>query len=86
MSPYGGEQVTVTESKQDALFRPVPPVWPSSQTVMDVPVATIVPLNGTHELLVVVWAGLRSTAVDQVVDAVGLHLTMQVAEDEFVLM
>ncbi len=65
---YGGEQVTVTESKQAALLRPVPPVCPSSQRVMDVPVAVMVPLNGTHVLLVVVWAGFRLTAVDQLVD------------------
>lgn len=79
------EHVTLTESKQAALFNPVPPVCPSSQRVIDVPVAVTVPLNGTHELLVVVWAGLRSTAVDQLVEAVGLHLTVQVADAELVL-
>jgi len=51
---------------------------------MEVPVAEIVPLKGTHVLLVVVWAGLRFAAVAQSVDAVGLHLTVQVAEAEFV--
>jgi len=49
-----------------------------------VPVAVIVPLNATHELLVVVWAGLRLAAVAQLVDAVGLHFTVQVADAEFV--
>jgi len=44
----------------------------------------IVPLNATHELLVVVCAGLRFAAVDQSVDAVGLHFTVHVADDEFV--
>ncbi len=79
-----GVQLIVTESKHAALFSPVPPVWPSSQMVMEVPVAVIVPLNGTHVLLVVVWAGLKLAAVDQSVDADGLHLTVQVALAEFV--
>lgn len=46
--------------------------------------ATTVPLKATQEVLVVLCAGLRLTAVDQSVDAAGLHLTVQVAEVEFV--
>ncbi len=42
------QPVIVTESKQAALFRSVPAVWPSSQIVMEVPVATTVPLNGVQ--------------------------------------
>jgi len=56
------------------------PSGPSSQMVMDVPVATIVPLKGTHVELVVVWTGVRSMAVAQLVDEAGLHLTVHVAE------
>jgi hypothetical protein len=76
---------TATESKHAALFSPVPPVWPSSQIVMELPVAVTVPLKGTQVLLVVVWAGFRLIAVAQLVEALGLHFTVQVAEAEFVL-
>jgi hypothetical protein len=76
--------VTVTESKQDALFCSLPPVCPSSQRVIVGPVAVTEPLKGTHELLLVTWTGARSMAVAHEVDAVGLHLTRHVAKAEFV--
>ena len=41
-------QVTVTKSKHSALFSPLPPVCPSSQRVMLVPVATTVPLKAVQ--------------------------------------
>jgi len=80
----GVRHSTVIASKQTALFRPVPPVCPSSHSVIDVLVAVMTPLNATHELLVVDAAGLRFWAVDQFVDALGLHFTVHVADAEFV--
>lgn len=70
--------VTVTESKHSALFKPVLPVCPSSQSVMFVPVATIFPLNETQVLPVTLCDGLRSIAVGHEADAEGLTLTVQV--------
>jgi hypothetical protein len=74
-----GVQVTVIPSKHSALFNPVLPVWPSSQSVMFVPVAVTIPLKFVQVEPLQVAAGVRLVAVDQVVEAVGLTLTVHVA-------
>src|ERR1041385_8793374 len=72
----------VITSKHSALFGPEPPVVPSSQRVMFVLVATTVPLKGTQLFVLTNCGGLRSIAVFQSVEAVGLTLTRQVARAE----